>query len=459
MFTILAIVGLTICGVLPLANSQDLPHVSDCNLCYKCHYTKDKDPNALPAKFPEPETDAHLKIVPSKAHIAAKEAKRNCSECWGCSTQIQPLKDVMAFGHKFTVELGASPEWLFHADLPDTHITGQKAIVKVWCMPIDKVTGKMRWKCDNTEIAIRGSQHLVALDKVTRECGLDDVTIKVWLAPVNAVVPGLGVHVSWYGLWMERAHGLSMNQLAYIGKRDLVERTIMDLMQEKMNKTRVVRAAIYDLLIAQCDRHAQNVFIDEHGAIKLIDNLNSLKFSWEHCSQDSIFLPGTQKFEIIRFGGNLVTKRLGARARKSTNPLILLDYRCYVEGGKIGTAYPEPVTQCLRKISSLPPVDIKKQYGFSDTRIAEVLSTRAADMLQRGYEWTLKRGKPVNKAPMRYKWQQPCCRLSYGQKHILKCAHDWNITAQFPVGDPLRGGPWRWTYPDPGAYDGDKAFS
>lgn len=54
---------------------------------------------------------------------------------------------------------------------------------------------------------------------------------QVWLAPVNAVLPGLGIHVWWYGLWMERAEGLSMNQIAYLGKRDLVEKTIVGLLQ------------------------------------------------------------------------------------------------------------------------------------------------------------------------------------------------------------------------------------
>ena len=51
------------------------------------------------------------------------------------------------------------------------------------------------------------------------------------MGPVNAVVPGLGLHVWWYGLWMERAEGLSLNQLAYLGRKDLVEKMILNLMQ------------------------------------------------------------------------------------------------------------------------------------------------------------------------------------------------------------------------------------
>jgi hypothetical protein len=30
---------------------------------------------------------------------------------------------------------------------------------------------------------------------------------------------------------------------------------------------------MHDLLTSQCDRHAQNVFVNENGQIRLIDNL------------------------------------------------------------------------------------------------------------------------------------------------------------------------------------------
>ncbi len=53
----------------------------------------------------------------------------------------------------------------------------------------------------------------------------------MWLAPVNAVMPGVGIHVFWWGLWMERAPGLSLNQLAYLGRKDLVENMIINLLQ------------------------------------------------------------------------------------------------------------------------------------------------------------------------------------------------------------------------------------
>lgn len=58
----------------------------------------------------------------------------------------------------------------------------------------------MREKCDNTEIAFRGAQHLVALDKVTTDCGLDDITIKVSDAILNVYVYAADVGIVRYCL-------------------------------------------------------------------------------------------------------------------------------------------------------------------------------------------------------------------------------------------------------------------
>ncbi|KAG1679849.1 hypothetical protein FOA52_012763 [Chlamydomonas sp. UWO 241] len=218
------------------------------------------------------------------------------------------------------VERGASPEWIFTTELPPSQ-GGGKAVIKVWCMPIDKVHGGFGWRCDKSENAAQANQFLVAQDKVVSECGLMDVTIKVWVAPVNAIEPSTGLHVWWDGLWMERAPGISLNQLSYITRKSFVQNTIQDLLAAKLNRTRVVRAAMLDLLTSQCDRHGQNIFVDEHGQITLIDNLQAMRFGWTKCGSDSVFLPGTQKSEIVAFGGSLVSKSAGAKPKKTINPM------------------------------------------------------------------------------------------------------------------------------------------
>lgn len=47
-----------------------------------------------------------------------------------------------------------------------------------------------------------------------------------------------------------------------------------------------------------------------------------------------------------RWGGNYIFKhQAGGHPRKSINPMVLFDYRCYVPGGKIGTDYDPKVGQ------------------------------------------------------------------------------------------------------------------
>ncbi|KAJ9513587.1 hypothetical protein QJQ45_006097 [Haematococcus lacustris] len=214
-------------------------------------------------------------------------------------------------------------------------------------------------------------------------------------------------------------------------------------------------------------QHRQNMFVNEQGTVKLIDNLNGLMFSWMYCATDSILLPGTQKFEFVRFGGSLVSKRPLAKRRKTVNPLVLLDYRCYVEGGELGTHLPGPVKQCMQHFVSMTAEALQLHYGFPEARIAQVLINRsravlpalecAADLLAHGFEWTLKRGHPVNKPGRTYRWQAPCCSVHKTERGI-QCRHPWNLSADMPLGDPVRGGPWAQKRPDPGTYDGGKLW-
>ncbi|GFR47810.1 hypothetical protein Agub_g9587 [Astrephomene gubernaculifera] len=400
--------------------------------------------------------DFKFQIAPGAEELAAKSRKPNCTECYGCDTQIEPLQPVVTqmMGQNVRVEVGASPEWLFFADLPDTPQTGKKAVLKVWCMPLHKVHHTFSWRCGNTAEGAKAVQFLMAQQKVMQECGLLDVTIKVWPGRVNAVVPGHGLHVWWDGLWMERAEGFSLNHLSYKANRQFITSILQNLMGERLNKTHVVRAALYDLLSSQCDRHSQNVFLSESGELTLIDNLQAMQYSWVNCAMDSIFLPGTQKNMILRWGGNVVSKVRGAKMRRSVNPMVVLDYRCYVEGGKIGTNYDPQLRQCLTKLSKMTPKEVQLEYGFPYSSSAAVLQQRATDMLNKGFEWTLRYGQPRNFKPKSLRQHPPCCSLGMSSKNTMECGHPWNNTVELPFGDPMNGGEWRRPYPDPGTYEG-----
>lgn len=59
----------------------------------------------------------------------------------------------------------------------------------------------------------------------------------------------------------------------------------------------VPRAAIFDLLTSQNDRHAQNLFINPDGTLSLIDNERAF-YENQHFAIDSILLPTTKKYTI-----------------------------------------------------------------------------------------------------------------------------------------------------------------
>lgn len=74
--------------------------------------SRDTSKSYVPADF-------KFSIMPTAAEVKGKAAKRNCTECYGCSTQIEPLKGGMTkiMGQNMQIEVGASPEWLFFAGM------------------------------------------------------------------------------------------------------------------------------------------------------------------------------------------------------------------------------------------------------------------------------------------------------------------------------------------------------
>ncbi len=89
------------------------------------------------------------------------------------------------------------------------------------------------------------------------------------------MVPEVGYHIRWHSLWMEVATGVSMENFLHKGeptrfppevsKSDSCRlrrqeswrcmivffQVILDLMHNKLNKTQVIRGAIFDLLTSQ----------------------------------------------------------------------------------------------------------------------------------------------------------------------------------------------------------------
>lgn len=193
-----------------------------------------------------------------------------------------------------------------------------------------------------------------------------------------------------------------------------------------------------------------------NNKIKLIDNEVALQSTWKRCGFNSILLPTTQKQEILRLCIKFVHKLPKEHARTGhANPQLLLDYRCYLPDGRqeMGTEYPPQVHQCLQAIAKKTIPQVKQHYGFLEDLEAINLHTRATDMLNRGYEWTLKYGSPVNPNGQRYRMQPKCCKIRH-HKHRYECEHQWEPRLELPIGDPVSGLEWKKDHADIGTYVG-----
>ena len=125
----------------------------------------------------------------------------------------------------------------------------------------------------------------------------------------------------------------------------------------RLDSKEVVLAAMWDLLTMQCDRHGQNVHLDESAKLTLIDHDQAFGDAWRACGFDSLFLPTTQKHAVNLLGFAWCLKMPDDSPRRSPdashfNIMHAMDYRCHAPGGKVGDRYPPGFSQCLESIST-----------------------------------------------------------------------------------------------------------
>ncbi len=94
--------------------TQALPHVSSCWTRRKCRVSPG---SALPST---PEMDSRLVLTgnslsPDLQGMAARRQLRNCTECWGCSTQLHRLPVVKVAGIRRRPDVGMSDTHVFLA--------------------------------------------------------------------------------------------------------------------------------------------------------------------------------------------------------------------------------------------------------------------------------------------------------------------------------------------------------
>eukprot|EP00892_Ulva_mutabilis_P003338 jgi/Ulvmu1/1376/UM011_0104.1 len=346
----------------------------------------------------------------------------HCPVCQGCTYN---LTDLAAHKTQFSGIDYASPEGgntnarLFVTQHPKSR-TG-RAVAKVYCTPHTE-DGARAPTCSR-KLLDRVASVSLPQEKLSQRCGFESVVPRMWTAPLNSLSPDGRSFLSWDALWMERAEGVSVAMLTQMASSRAVQQarealgdTAFDeLLTKTLRSHDVVLAAIWDLLTMQCDRHAQNVYVDEGGRVTLIDADQALGDGWRVCGVDSIFLPTTQKYMINLLGWAYVMKHPPGQPQQTPagelSAQVALDYRCHAPRGAIGLNYPERVKQCLGDISNMTYRQVQMEFGMAKMAHAIRLHQRASDLVHRGFEWTLQHGEPRNPWALQYPLTPACCDL------------------------------------------------
>ena len=348
----------------------------------------------------------------------------HCKLCYGCNVILERIQKKVVFnGLARPVQLGASSTAVFKAKVMRDEADGggvRDVFVKAWCGLKGKYRHLAHLKHETSETCSDDdttyedlvsaekcqyigmtpnrycNQHFLnAIDKITVEAGLGRITPRTWTFHAKTYTPwdngemaSSGVKQDLLVQVYDTAPGVSLESLGAEVNNEKI-----DLINSG-DLSRIKDIALYELLTSQRDRHGQNVFFDESGDATVIDNESSM-LSSEEAGLNTMFIPGGQKYETYRVGYEKMTcsQTNTCETAPVKNPTmgILLDYRCYVDGGYIGKNYSPTLTAYLEKLEGMSAKEIQDYYLLSRPKFAEQLKERAHDMLHLGFEGAVKK--------------------------------------------------------------------
>jgi len=219
----------------------------------------------------------------------------------------------------------------------------------------------------NMEDSVGPMQHVMSIQRITDDCGLDGIAARYWVDQAVSVVED-GPFVNQEGIFAQTAPGKPLEKIG--GERRERARAIP--------RDQILEAALHDFLLCEGDRHMGNIYLDDDNNIMLIDNDRALgnkasmtreisKQSNRKCQPSSLFLPMTMESNRLNWGD-----------------LGYLDYRCHAGEDK-DIWLPPKTRQCLEMLAGMTPQQIKHKYGILFPEWAEDLRTRAKDLLEVGF--------------------------------------------------------------------------
>lgn len=364
-----------------------------------------------------------------------------CGTCTGCSTVLRPLRAATRFGpFRYTNEPGATAASVFEAESP--RAAGGAGVAKTPCFAKRYADGRSykQGTCvvnrndESSEKFVsevaRDLARNLAVSRLAERCGVEDVSVRQWRERVKTAHPLSGEKFEGDVLFMDRAPGVSLEKLTRSNPDEIhlvsgtttappaSARLVRDALAA-VDGGKILRAALFDFLFGQCDRHAQNAFVTVEGEFLFIDNDQSLGRGWKRCVANSFLIPGSEKFTIARFGNLHVNGDEPPNAL--ANPQVTLDYRCHAESGEIGFRFPAKFAACVEWLAEEAEVaQVEEEIGFPTRADAEFVVERARSLRKRGFEGALRRaqydasrdnGGAAKESHRVFGWPEPCCAL------------------------------------------------
>ncbi len=318
-----------------------------------------------------------------------------------------------------------------YAQTPDNPKSG----VPSKCSDYDKINlSKYGGKCH-----VQGGRYgfgdcnfkfISSLDKLAHAANLSSVVPRSWTVEVKSFLPWDGFSTGGHKLqkgvraqFYEKAPGVSIE--AVLGTLDP---TVNFGAFKNISHDNVIRAATFDLLFSESDRHGQNVFFSDEGEITLIDSEGAFGES------NTMLLPGHQKYEINRIGFSAIVgcgQNCPGEPKPSVSPMATLDYRCHVPRQYVGFEFPSGVEPFLKRIQSMSAKSVVEEFKMTREEHANHLKRTVDEMLSLGFEGAMLsalsrqrggNGYPIGKYGLRYWYPitKACCGLETCPIHTTR---------------------------------------
>jgi len=449
-----------------------------CDTCEVCHLGDAPNDGVEVNKHQEIRGDPGVSNKDNEDKANEKKPV-HCKECFGCNVQLERIIKRTKFkGKSVQVFSGASGAAVLKGKIfkkDSAHFSSESGnsvgvnqhleeigdetmpvFVKAWCnfggwaqtpenfkSGVPDQCGEDKFKKNKRKCHEAGGRYgfgecnfkfISALDKMANAANLSSVVPRSWTMEVKSFLPFDGYSTSGHKLspgtkaqFYEKAPGVSIE--AVLG---VLDPTVNFASFKKISHDNVMRAAMFDLLFTESDRHGQNIFFSDEGEITLIDSEGAFGGGFQ--SANSMLLPGHQKFEINRVGFGAIAgcgNNCPGPAKPYVSPMATLDYRCHVKKQFVGFDFPSGVLQFLKKIKEMSTDAVFEEFELTHEKHASHLKKTVDELLQFGFEGALLlalrrqeggNGLKVGKYGLKYWYPitKACCGVETCKIHAVR---------------------------------------